>query len=231
MNWHDIFVAYRQHTRHQFSLCLGCLVMLPELILCTPQIRTHSQETLYPNLPIYSVVRDKTVTDHVCVVLTDSALLIGSNVVAIAEQVLISLTRSELGILCLYNISPCCATHQQRCLPTCLACKRSIADLLANCALSCICKFVLEPADHASFRKYGSCITADVTWHELQLLVVAINLLNITLTYIIARDNKSVCNRCSTQSSQHRTDNLAHWFHHFDKNLETCSELQCNDIH
>ncbi|DBA78380.1 TPA: hypothetical protein ACH3X2_007887 [Trebouxia sp. C0005] len=94
---HDIFVACRQHTRHQFSLCLGCLVDCLKLF-CVHQIRTHSQETLYPSLLIYNVLdRDETVTDHVSVVPTDSAWLTGSIVFANADQVLTSLSKKRSG--------------------------------------------------------------------------------------------------------------------------------------
>ena len=65
------------------------------------------------------------------------------------------------------------------------------ACLVVGVSEGCFDDITPDSDERASFRKCSSCITADVNWDELQLLEVAINLLNTILTYIIARDTKA----------------------------------------
>ena len=119
--------ATRKASIHPVSCCLRrCLNSFCVLM--------HTQDILCPDLPIYSVVSNKRkYYSH--------GLSIADGVYGHWHCRFASLQEASWA-LCLYNILLFCAIHKQRCLRTDLACKRSIAISLADCVLSCICKFM-----------------------------------------------------------------------------------------
>ena len=104
--------ATRKASIHPVSCCL-------RLCLNSFCVLVHAQDILCPDLPIYSVVSNKRLY-------YSHGLSIADGVYCRGHCRFSSLQEASWA-LCLYNILLSSAIHKQRCLPTGLACKRSIA--------------------------------------------------------------------------------------------------------
>ena len=131
---HILSVAYGQHTRHQFTLCLGCL----QRCLNSFCVWTRAQDILCQDLPIYSVVSNKR-SCQCCVHGLSIADRVYGNAVGITnlgpckEQVGHYVYTASLNLV-QYTSNAIC----QQALPA----NAASLSLLADCILSCIYKFM-----------------------------------------------------------------------------------------
>lgn len=153
-------------------MCLGCFATLPDLFTGASEIRTLSQDILCPDLPIY-----KDVTAEISCQCCSHGLSIAVGIADLGPCFL------QIGhcvhVTSLYLVQYASNGICLQALPTNSASLTHL-QIVSKAVYAGLCS---QPAaaSHASVKKCSMCVTstavAVVTWHQLQLLLVATNLL------------------------------------------------------